>query len=310
MIVSGTVQDVENEKPLEGAIVEIKIGTEELGSPSSDSEGKYYCKRDMKDDCVGKVLVCKVVKEGYQTKEVKHDIVKEINEVELNIELNSKIEKIELKMSVKDENEKSLKKAQISLKYGTKEICTCEPDESGNITTLLNADLINKEITYEAVLGGYDTEIGSFSFEKGKIPEIIMKFPKPVVVLSIKDEIGKPLKGVKIILESEGKQVANGYSQINGIFESELKHVLEEKTIRYKAVSIWWYKTNEGDFPLKKETSQEIIMNKLPVPWLIIAAGVGGAALIALIVFLIISFSEKPKPVREEPKEIHNTFSK
>jgi hypothetical protein len=173
MIVTGTVKDATTNTPIPGATVSLYIGADELAVVPSDDKGEFVLSREA--SYIGQVLTCKVAKEKYQTKEVTHKI--DQDEIHLEIKLGHEpVEKdVEVRFSIKDEEENPLEGVNITLDVEAEQVGTGRSDKAGLFETTLRSELEGKTLKYTAKRLWYKTETGQIQLKKETSTEITMK---------------------------------------------------------------------------------------------------------------------------------------
>jgi hypothetical protein len=172
MRVYGTVRDASNGAVLAGAKLSLNLGQAELAVIYSDDKGRFEHREDARH--TGETLRCSVEKDGYESKVVTHEIEKD--EVILEIELVPEEEKkIELKLSVKDEESIPLKGVGIALMLDGEAVSDAITDKYGVCKFYLKKDFENKAIRYRAQCEGFELATGELKLPTEASYEITMK---------------------------------------------------------------------------------------------------------------------------------------
>jgi|LGOV01.1.fsa_nt_gb hypothetical protein len=172
MKVYGTVKDAAKEMPLARAKVCLYIGEKELVVLYSGSEGQFEHKET--SDYIGATLICRVEKEGFEPLEVTYKI--QHKEAHLLLELVPKEEeKIEFKISVKDEKKTPLESVKITLEVDGEQVGIGFSDRNGLFKITLNPDFENKTIKFKVELGGFEIDTGEIQLKKETSCEITMR---------------------------------------------------------------------------------------------------------------------------------------
>jgi hypothetical protein len=172
MRIYGTVRDASTEKPIEGGRVSLLVGDGELAMLRTDERGKFDHREAA--EYIGETLRCSVEKDGYESKVVTRDIEKD--EVILEIELVPEEEKkIELKLSVKDEESIPLKGVGIALMLDGEAVSDGVTDKYGVCKFDLKKDFKNKAIRYRVQCEGFELATGELKFPTEASHEITLK---------------------------------------------------------------------------------------------------------------------------------------
>jgi len=195
--------------------------------------------------------------------------------------------------------------AKIKLYVREQLVAVLQSDSEGKFEHKSEAQYIQEILICKVEKAGYEPQKVTQEFKEDELTLEIKLVPKKEekieLTVNLKDEKRNPLKGVKVSLEVNGEGVGVGISDKDGIFKISLSPDFEGKAINYKA-ELAGFELATGEVPLKKETSHEITLKKLPTPppnrkWLKIAvgaAGIAAAILAAIIISQVIHPPELP----------------
>ena len=209
--------------------------------------------------------------------------------------------------SIKDAaTQRPIPGANVDLAFADMELAKLSCDKAGRFEYREEPQYIGEVLNCNVEKKGYEPREVYYKIEHEEIHIDIELVPERIELnLNLKDEKRNPLDGVKITLEVDGEQIGIGFSDKNGLVKITLSPDLEEKTIKFKA-ELGGFEVATDEIQLRKETSHEICIKKVPVPpplkWPKIAAGIVAAVVAAITIYLLIPNSPPPEP---QPPEIH-----
>ena len=164
MKVKGSIKSAaDTESPISKAQVKYYVGDTELANIFSDEHG-LLGETDITDKYVGKTLICKVDKEGFESQEVKYKLEQDKTTIEIEIRLVEK--RWKLKLEVKDGEEKPVNDATVSLELDGDVIGKGTSDSRGHVEIAIRQSHENKTVKYKAEKGGYTESSGTVMLEQ------------------------------------------------------------------------------------------------------------------------------------------------
>jgi hypothetical protein len=204
--------------------------------------------------------------------------------------------------SIKDAaTQRPIPGANVDLAFADMELAKLSCDKAGRFEYREEPQYIGEVLNCHVKKRGYEPKEVYYKIEHEEIHIDIELVPERIELnLNLKDEKRNPLDGVKITLEVDGEQIGIGFSDKNGLVKITLSPDLEEKTIKFKA-ELGGFEVATGEIQLRKETSHEICIKKVPVPpppakWLKIVAMVSALAVAVIVAAIVIP------PPPEEPQ--------
>lgn len=158
-----------------------------------------------------------------------------------------------------------LSHAKVSLCIGEKELAVLYSDSKGKFEHQEEASYIGETLFCQVEKEEYHSQKVSHAVEQERVPleiELVsIKEEKIDFKIKVKDEEGNSLGDVSVVLKVNGKEVASGISDNNGLFKIALSSDLKGKTLSCQA-ALKDFGLEKSHIQLDKETALNITMKR------------------------------------------------